>query len=83
MSEIHWCAGFRVTPHALKRQREMGIPDTELALCLTQPEQTYTQRDYASGTKVYQRGRISAVVKRNHVLTVLWKTDKEYKRKKP
>lgn len=75
-----WCGGFRMTPHAVARQREMKVRDSELAQCLRQPEQTYGQSDRNSGDKVYQRGRIAAVVNRGMVKTILWRTQNEYER---
>lgn len=75
-----WCAGYRMSPHAVARQREMKIPDRELAACLIQPEQTYTQTNRDPGDKVFQRGRVAAVVNRKLVKTILWRTQDEYER---
>lgn len=75
-----WCAGYRLTPHAVARQREMKVPDRELAVCLTQPEQTYTQTNRVSGDRVLQRDRLAVVVNRKLVKTILWRTQEQYER---
>lgn len=82
VSGSDWCAGFRMSSHALQRQREMKISDAELARCLSKPEQVYSALNYGPNRKVYQEGRLAVPVNvaRGEVITVLWRTDEEYKR---
>jgi hypothetical protein len=78
---VNYVAGYRMTTHALERQREMGVKDTELARALTAPEQTYRQSGRPG--EIRQAGRISAVVSRDGAcLTVLWRTTDRYERAK-
>lgn len=73
--------GFRMSRHALERALEMQLDGEKIRLCLTQPHCTEPDRR-EPGTTFYYRGDITCVVvdETNTVKTVLWRTDKAWRK---
>lgn len=78
-------ARFLWTNHARKRADEMGLNQHIVEQTIIKSENSYTQTRIGRGGQrtVHQRGKIAAVVQDERlIITVLWRTEEVYQRKK-
>lgn len=69
---------FKLTKHAVERALDMGIDPEEIRQCLLHPETVTPSRRHHGDN--YRRGRITCAVRDNHVITIVWSSQEQWRR---